>query len=233
LYHQRGSLSAAAAATAFSRRREPTDPDARPTLSHSRESGDSAMQSLSGNIPSSVISPLDLLGIDPNAGVFHKSLGEDRGMSSFTRLIYHLIFSTKYRQPLIRESIRDRLYEYTGGAIRAMKGHLIEIGGVEDHVHLLVNLPPTQALSDMIRELKANSSKWLNELRVIPGRFGWQKGYACFTASYSQTKTIRRYIQNQKEHHKQKSFQDEYIEFLKRHEIEFDERYLFEGEFHA
>ena len=154
-------------------------------------------------------------------------------MSSFTKLTYHVIFSTKYRQPLIRESIRERLYEYLGGTIRGLKGHLIEIGGVEDHLHLLANFSPALSLSDVIRDLKSNGSRWVNELKAVPGRFEWQKGYACFTVSYSQRGQIQNYIRNQREHHRKRTFQEEYIEYLRRHEIEFDERYLFEGEYHG
>lgn len=96
-------------------------------------------------------------------------------MSTFTKLTYHLVFSTKYRQPLIRYEFQKRLYEYIGGIIRAQNGHLIEIGGIEDHVHLLTNLPATKCISDCIREIKANASKWSNELSGVSQRFEWQK----------------------------------------------------------
>lgn len=154
-------------------------------------------------------------------------------MSSFTKLTYHVIFSTKYRQPLIRDTFRERLYEYIGGTIRGLKGHQIEIGGIEDHLHLLANFSPTTALSDVIRDIKANASRWINELGNVPGRFEWQKGYACFTVSYSQRVPVVTYIQNQREHHRRRTFQEEYIEFLKKHDIAFDERYVFEGEHHG
>ena len=154
-------------------------------------------------------------------------------MSSFTKLTYHVIFSTKYRQPLIREAFRERLYQYMGGAIRGLKGHLIEVGGVEDHVHLLANFSPTAALSSVIRDIKSNASRWVNEVGVDPGRFEWQKGYACFTVSYSHQEQVRSYIRIQREHHQKRTFQEEYIAFLRRHEIEFDERYLFESEHHG
>jgi putative transposase len=93
--------------------------------------------------------------------------------------------------------LQNRLYEYIGGIIRAQNGHLIEIGGVEDHVHLLANLAPTKAVSDSIREIKANASKWSNELFDQRSRFEWQKGYGAFSVSYSQIESIRHYIQNQ------------------------------------
>lgn len=151
-------------------------------------------------------------------------------MGSFTQLTYHVVFGTKYRRRSITDSLRERLYEYTGGTIRAKAGHLIEIGGVEDHIHLLVNLPAAVAVSDSIRDIKANSSRWVNDLPDQSKRFEWQKGYGAFTVSYSQIDVVRRYIQNQREHHRRKTFQEEYVELLKRHGIAFELEYLFEGE---
>jgi REP element-mobilizing transposase RayT len=143
------------------------------------------------------------------------------------------VFSTKYRHPLIRTELQQRLYEYIGGIIRAQNGHLIEIGGVEDHIHLLVNFSPTKAVSDLIRDIKANASKWCNELSDQKQRFGWQKGYGAFTVSYSLLESVRCYIQNQREHHKAKSFEEEYIKLLELHDIAFERRYLFEAEYHG
>jgi len=152
-------------------------------------------------------------------------------MGAFTSLSYHIIFGTKLRARMIQDTYRERLYEYLGGTIRGLKGHLIEIGGVEDHVHLLTNLSPALAVADVVRDLKANSSRWVNENSLVNGRFEWQKGYSAFTVSYSNIETVRQYIQRQVEHHRTRTFQEEYIEFLKRHGIEFDPRFLFEGEF--
>ena len=151
-------------------------------------------------------------------------------MSTFTKLSYHIVFSTKYRLKSITDSFSERLYEYIGGVIRAQNGYLIEIGGIEDHVHLLANLPPTKSISDSIREIKANTSKWKNELPNNTGIFQWQKGYGIFTVSYSQIESVRHYIQNQREHHKTKTFEEEYLEILKLHNIEFNYQYLFETE---
>ncbi len=154
-------------------------------------------------------------------------------MSSFTNLAYHIIFSTKFRQPLIQIALQKRLYEYVGGIIRATNGLMIEIGGIEDHIHVLANLSPTKAVSDSIREIKANASKWINELPERTTRFEWQKGYGAFTVSYSQIESVRHYIQNQGEHHKTKTFEDEYMKFLQLHNIAFNRPYLFEGEHHG
>ena len=112
-------------------------------------------------------------------------------MGTYSKLIYHIVFSTKYRQPSIRESIRERLYDYIGGTIRGMKGNLIEIGGVEDHIPILAGLTPVIAVSDAVRDIKANASKWANDIPEIKSRFEWQKGYGAFAVSYSQIEGVR------------------------------------------
>lgn len=150
-------------------------------------------------------------------------------MGSFTRLTYHIVFATKYRRRSIRKDLRERLYEYIGGTIRGKKGQLIEIGGVEDHIHILAGLSATIAVSEVVRDVKASSSKWMTD----EGRqtdFEWQKGYGGFTVSYDRVDSICKYIQKQEEHHKTRTFQDEYIDFLQRHGIEFRPEYLFEDE---
>ena len=150
-------------------------------------------------------------------------------MGSYACLTYHIVFATKYRKPTIKDDIQERLYEYIGGILRSNKGHMIEIGGVEDHVHILAGLSPAIAVSDVIRDVKANSSKWMSEELQTPN-FLWQKGFGAFTVSYDRIEAARNYIRNQKEHHRSKTFQEEYIEFLERHNIEFRLEYLFEDE---
>ncbi len=154
-------------------------------------------------------------------------------MGSFTQLTYHVVFATKHRRPTIIDAIQERLYEYIGGTLRAKKGQLIEIGGTTDHLHLLARLSPSLALADVVRDAKANSSRWMNEQSEVVSSFAWQKGYGTFTVSHSQNGTVQTYIRNQKQHHDQKTFQEEYIEFLKRHDIEFRLEYLFEDEHHG
>jgi len=151
-------------------------------------------------------------------------------MSTCTQLSYHIVFSTKYRSKLILDSFGERLYQYIGGIIRTQKGHLIEIGGIEDHIHILANISPTKSISDAIRDIKANSSKWCNELPDRTHRFEWQKGYGAFTVSYSQIDSVRSYIKNQREHHQTKTFEEEYIAFLQLNNVKFDQQYLFENE---
>ncbi len=154
-------------------------------------------------------------------------------MGSYTQLTYHVVFATKYRHPSILPEIRERLYEYIGGTIRAKKGILIEIGGVADHVHILTQLSASFAVADIVRDIKANSSRWMNEQSESKRSFEWQKGYGAFTVSYSRIPNVRGYIQKQEEHHKTVSFEHEYTDFLKRHGIAFRTEYLFEGEHHG
>jgi putative transposase len=144
---------------------------------------------------------------------------------TYTKLIYHIVFSTKERVPLITEEIRERLYPYLGGVIRREKGSLLEIGGVADHVHLLARFGAATAVSDMLQRIKGSSSHWLNEQQ--PGTwFAWQNGYGAFTVSESQVAAVRKYIQGQEEHHRETSFKDELISLLRKHGIEFDERHI-------
>ena len=154
-------------------------------------------------------------------------------MSSFTKLSYHIVFGTKFRKPVISASIQESLYEYIGGIIRTKQGALIEIGGVADHVHVLARLSATVAVADVVRDVKAGSSKWICDLKTQSLWNGWQKGYGAFTVSYSKTESVQQYIQNQAEHHRRISFQEEFVAFLKRHAIDYDPRYLFEDEHHG
>jgi REP element-mobilizing transposase RayT len=154
-------------------------------------------------------------------------------MGSFTRLTYHIVFATKYRNPTISTEWKDRLYEYIGGIVRERKGQLIQVGGTADHIHLLARLSASIAVANVVRDLKAISSKWMNERPKVNQIFEWQIGYGAFTVSYSQRDVVKTYIQNQEEHHRRKTFQEEYIEILKRHDIDFQLEHLFEREHHG
>ena len=148
--------------------------------------------------------------------------------SSYTCLRYHLIWSTKDRSPLIVDEFRDRLFEYIGGILRGHGGKLLAAGGMRDHVHLLADVSKQQAIADAVRDIKANSSGWIHETFQQHRSFAWQTGYGAFTVSYSGVEAVKTYIANQAEHHRVKTFQEEFVEFLRRHEIEYDERYLWE-----
>jgi REP-associated tyrosine transposase len=147
---------------------------------------------------------------------------------TFTRLHYHLVFSTKHRAPVITPDIRPRLWEYLGGTVRGLKGIPIQVGGTDDHVHLLVTLRQEPALADVVRELKAASSRWLHDTFPAARGFSWQAGYGAFTVSHSAVESVSAYILNQAEHHKEMTFQDEFRAMLARHGIEFDEKYLWD-----
>jgi len=151
-------------------------------------------------------------------------------VTTYSRLTYHVVFSTKYRVKSIREQIREPLYRFIGGIIRNRAGHLIEIGGVEDHLHVLANFAPASSVSGMVRDIKAHSARWTNGLPEIEKRLEWQRGYGAFTVSHSKIASVRTYILNQREHHRKQTVEQEFIELLKRHHIEFDTRYLFEAE---
>ena len=145
---------------------------------------------------------------------------------SYTNLLYHIVFSTKDRRPLITSEIEPQLYDYIGGIIRGLGGICLELNGTEDHVHLLAKLRPDWALSDILRELKANATGWMHDVFPDAKDFSWQNGYGAFSVSASQVQVVSNYIANQEEHHKKRSFRDEFIDLLRAHKIEFDEKYL-------
>jgi REP element-mobilizing transposase RayT len=151
-------------------------------------------------------------------------------MSTYHGILLHAIFSTKYRKPYLADACRDDLYAYIGGTVRDHKCTLLKAGGTEDHVHLLLTIHPEFAISKTLQLLKANSSKWINEQRKLPGRFEWQRGYGAFSVSQSLSETVKNYIAHQQEHHRRQTFEEEYLEILTRHNIEFDPKYVFELE---
>lgn len=147
---------------------------------------------------------------------------------TYTQLLFHIVFSTKERQPWLTADTRKRAYDYLGGAIRSEGGHSILIGGVEDHVHLFAKLRQDKAVSDVIRNIKANSSGWIHKTFPNLKAFEWQRGYGAFTVSLSQSSKLKTHIANQESHHRRKSFREEFLVLLRNHEVECDERYLWE-----
>ena len=137
-----------------------------------------------------------------------------------------MVFSTRTREPLIQTQIEGELYRYMGGIIKGEGGVLIQIGGMPDHVHIVLKLKPIHRLSDMMQKIKGNSSKWINDQNKLPSKFRWQDGYGAFTVSESQVPTVVKYVKDQKKHHGKLSFQDEFIQILKRHKVEYNEQYL-------
>lgn len=146
--------------------------------------------------------------------------------STYTKLLYHFVFSTKDREPSIHQEIRDRLYGFIGGIIRQEGGVLLQAGGVADHIHLLASLKAEPSVAGVLRAVKSKSSGWVNSHLAPKERFQWQAGYAGFSVSESQVAKVQRYIQNQESHHRRVSFKEELIELLEKHGIEYDERYL-------
>ncbi|MCW1915952.1 IS200/IS605 family transposase [Luteolibacter sp. GHJ8] len=145
--------------------------------------------------------------------------------STHLSLHFHVVFSTKDRMPQISPEWRDRFHSYIGGLAKNAGVVPESVGGVADHVHLLLGLPATVALSDLIRAIKANSSKWVHE-EIGMEKFAWQEGYGAFTVSPGNCESVANYIANQEEHHRTRGFQDEYLEFLKKAGVAYDERFL-------
>lgn len=143
---------------------------------------------------------------------------------TFAQNIVHLVFSTKERQRFIRAEFQPRLWTYTAGVCKNLDIHVREIGGMEDHIHLLIQIPAKVALAKAVVGIKANSSRWVNDQGH---KFGWQEGYGAFSVSASIAPTVERYIRNQREHHRKMNFEQEFLALLKKHEVEFDSRYVF------
>jgi len=145
---------------------------------------------------------------------------------TYYQQFYHLIWSTKDRKPLILESHQNRIYTYLGGVFRSLKCYPIQIGGMTDHVHALVIIPPTVLVVEAIRNVKVSTSKWISQNFSEIQEFSWQEGYGSFTVSSSHKEMVTNYIQNQKIHHQKYDFKTEFIKILKKYEISFDEKYL-------
>ena len=147
---------------------------------------------------------------------------------TYSQILLHVVFSTKLRQPHITTDIAERLYPYMGGIVRAEKGTLYDVGGVEDHVHMYLRWRPDAPISDLMRTVKARSSKWVHDTFPHLGKFAWQEGYGVFSVSKSQEEAVKKYIAGQAEHHRKEDFRSELLRLLRAHGIEFDERYVFD-----
>ena len=146
--------------------------------------------------------------------------------NTFSNLFYHLVFSTKNREEFISPEIEGRVWAYIGGVARKHKLTALQVGGIEDHVHALIIAPPPVAPSQMAQWVKGESSKWIHEEFPHIHGFAWQDGYSIFTVSKSNVPRVIDYIRNQRQHHLTQSFEEEYVELLKLHEIEYDEKFL-------
>ena len=147
--------------------------------------------------------------------------------NTYTQIYIHTIFAVENRISLIKDSWREELHKYITGIIQNKKHKLIAINSISNHIHIFIGMKPAQSLSSLLQDIKDNSSKWINQKRFVLGKFNWQSGYGAFSYSHSQINTVVKYIQNQKLHHQKKTFRQEYIEFLKKFDVPYDERYLF------
>ncbi len=148
--------------------------------------------------------------------------------NTYTSLHYHVVFSTGKREPWIRPDLEQRIWAYLGGIARQNQLTSLMIGGVEDHVHILLGMPPTVSVSEALKRIKGESSGWIKQHCAGCAGFDWQDGYGAFTVSTSQIGDVEAYIRGQPEHHRTRTFQEEYRAFLNRHQLDYDERYLWD-----
>ena len=146
--------------------------------------------------------------------------------NNYTQIHLQLIFGVKFRKALIDTSWEDELCKYITGIVQGNKHKLVVVNGVPDHIHIIIGYRPHQSLSDLLQDIKGQSSTWINERKFTKSKFNWQGGYGAFSYSHSHLQNVINYIKNQKEHHKKNSFVDEYRSFLKAFDVEFDERYI-------
>ena len=147
-------------------------------------------------------------------------------MSTFTQSIYQIVFSTKYRQPSLAKPNREELYKYIWGVLKNKNCHLYRIGGITDHIHILTHIHPAISLASLVKDIKLSSSEYIKSLKLFPDFDGWQNGYGGFTYSIKDKDRLIEYIKNQEYHHNEITYNEELIDLLKEHEIEFDEKYL-------
>jgi len=146
--------------------------------------------------------------------------------NTYTQIYIQTVFAVENRISLIKEQWREELHKYITGIVQNNKHKLIAINSVANHMHIFIGMKPIQSVSDLLQDIKGCSSTWINEKRFVRGHFNWQSGYGAFSYSHSQIDTVVKYIQNQQEHHKKKTFRQEYIEFLEKFHVDYDERYV-------
>lgn len=147
---------------------------------------------------------------------------------TYSQIYIHYVFAVKGRENLLQKAWRDEVFKYIAGIIKGKNQKPIIVNGVADHVHIFVGLKPSVSISDLIRDIKNNSSNFINEQKYLDKKFSWQDGYGVFSYAHSQVESVYNYIANQEEHHRKKTFREEYVEFLMNFEIEYNEKYLFD-----
>ena len=148
--------------------------------------------------------------------------------NTYSQITIHAVFAVKFRENTIAKHWRDELHQYISGIITNSDGTSLAVGGWSDHVHILFGMPVTVSIADFMRVIKTNSSKWINQQKLVKGKFQWQEGYGVFSFAKSQRNVVIKYIMNQEEHHRIKTFQEEYTAFLTKYGIEYDERYVWD-----
>ena len=148
--------------------------------------------------------------------------------NTFSQIYIQTVFAVGNRESLIKPAFKEDLYKYITGIVRNQGQKLISINGMPDHIHILIGLKPAMALADLVREIKADSTNHINDNKWVRGRFNWQEGYGAFSYGHSQLSTIIRYIQNQEKHHQRRTFKSEYMTLLRRFDIAFDDKYVFD-----
>ena len=149
--------------------------------------------------------------------------------NTYTQLYIHYVFAVQNRLCIINKSWQDDLYKYMSGIIEQQGHKLMIINGVQDHVHILISMNPKQAPSDLMFHLQRSSSLWINQNKLVSGKFSWQEGFGAFSLSKSLSPFVLNYIKNQQDHHKKTSFTEEYLKILIENDIEFDEKYIFKS----
>lgn len=147
--------------------------------------------------------------------------------NTYSQIYIQTVFAVEGRLSLIRPEFKEELYKYITGIVTNQRQKLISINGMPDHLHILIGLRPAMALADLVREIKADSSNFINRNKWVHGRFSWQEGYGAFSYGHSQLDTIIRYIQNQEQHHQRSSFKNEYLSLLRKFDIAFEDKYVF------
>jgi putative transposase len=147
--------------------------------------------------------------------------------NTYTQIHLQFVFAVKYRHGLINPEWKNELYGYITGIVQKNNHKMLAINGMPDHIHIFIGMRPTQSISDLLQDIKAYSSKWINDQQLVPKKFEWQEGYGAFSYSKSHISRVITYIENQEKHHQKKKFRDEYIEFLEKFEIAYDEKYIF------
>lgn len=150
--------------------------------------------------------------------------------NTYSQIYIHLVFAVKGRENSISKRFKDELYKYICGIVTNKKQKVFAINGVADHIHILVSIAPDYAISNLVKDIKVNSTNWINEKKLVLGKFQWQEGFGAFSVSQSQISKVATYIDNQEEHHSKTTFKKEYIDFLKSYNIDFDEKYIFSWE---